>query len=68
MENLIWVDFEGEKMPVPAEYDGFLRFWYDDYMQLPPESDRTPKTHNITFFDLDNSYLKYKGIHYCKKK
>jgi lipopolysaccharide cholinephosphotransferase len=63
-----WVDFEGEKMPVVKEYDKFLRKVYGDYMQLPPEDQRKPATDNLVFYDLDHSYLDYKGKYYCVKK
>lgn len=63
----LWVDFEGEKFPIPIEYDKSLTVSYGDYMKLPPEKDRKPATDNLVFYDLDNSYKKYKGIYYCVK-
>lgn len=66
--DVIWVDFEGEKMPVPIEYDKSLTASYGDYMQLPPEDKRKPATDNLVFYDLDHSYLDYKGIYYCVKQ
>ena len=35
--------FEGYEFNVPNEYDKVLRIIYGDYMQLPPESERTAK-------------------------
>lgn len=67
-KDVVYMDFEGEKMPMPSGYDEMLRVRYNDYMQLPPEKDRYPKSDNIAFFDLDHSYKIYKGIHYCKDK
>ena len=61
------MDFEGHPMPVPADVDEYLRISFGDYMQLPPEEDRVAR-HNAVFIDLDNSYTKYKGIHYCVEK
>ena len=63
-----WLDFEGEKMPVVKEYDKFLRTVYGDYMKLPPIDERKPATDNLFFYDLDHSYLDYKGKYYCVKK
>ena len=61
------MDFEGYPMPVPADVDAYLRISFGDYMQLPPEEDRVAR-HSAVFIDLDNSYTKYKGIHYCVGK
>lgn len=66
--NQVCLDFEGYKMPVPAGYDAVLRAAYGDYMQLPPEKARKPATDNLVFYDLDKSYLEYKGKYYCKNE
>lgn len=66
-KDVEWVDFEGERMPVVKEYDKFLKKVYGDYMQLPPEEQRKPATDNLVFYDLDHSYLDYKGKYYCVK-
>lgn len=67
-KDVVWADFEGEKMPIPSGYDDCLRLSYGDYMSLPPEQDRTPATDNLVFYDLDRSYKEYCGVHYCCKK
>lgn len=41
--NFIEVDFEGNKFLSIKEYDEHLTFYYGDYMQLPPEKERSPK-------------------------
>lgn len=33
--------FEGEEFPVPQNTDAYLRIFYGDYWQLPPESERS---------------------------
>lgn len=65
--DVVKAKFEGYEMPIPVGYDRFLTRGYGDYMQLPPENQRLPATDNLVFYDLDHSYLDYKGIHYCKK-
>ena len=39
-EDMIDFQFEKYKFKGPRAYDKYLRQWYDDYMQLPPEKDR----------------------------
>lgn len=65
-DKAVYLDFEGYQMPVPVGYDEYLRAQYGDYMQLPPEDKRKPITDNLVFYDLDHSYLDYKGQYYCK--
>ena len=67
-DKAVYMDFEGYKMPVPVGYDEYLRDQYGDYTQLPPEDKRKPITDNLVFYDLDHSYLDYKGKYYCVKK
>lgn len=64
-EEPAFLTFEGVKMPVPYNYDQWLRVSYGDYMTPPPEKDRVLR-HDVVFYDMNNSYKKYKGIHYCK--
>ena len=67
MEKTIPHVFEDREFSIPADYDTYLRGCYGDYMQLPPEEDQVAR-HNAVFIDLNNSYTKYKGIHYCVEK
>ena len=67
-DEVVYVDFEGYRMPIPKGYDEVLRAGYGDYMQLPPEHKRKPATNNLIFYDLEHSYLDYKGIYYCVKR
>lgn len=60
-------DFEGYKMPVMAGYDQYLTLIFGDYMELPPIEKRVAK-HETAYINLNESYKKFKGIHYCKDK
>lgn len=62
-----YLDFEGHRMPVPADADAYLRISYGDYMNLPPVEERVYR-HNAVFIDLNHSYKQYKGIWYCVEK
>lgn len=62
-----YLEFEGHMVPVPSDTDKYLTMSYGDYMELPPESERVYR-HDIAFMDLKNSYKKYRGIEYCKKR
>ena len=60
-------EFEGEVMPMPLKMHEYLSYEYGDYMQLPPEEKRQIH-HNYLFTDLENSYIKYKGVKYFSNK
>lgn len=64
-EKAIFLPFEDIKLPVPVGYDAYLKIAFGDYMKLPSK-DKQIASHDVTFVDLDNSYLKYKGIKYLK--
>ena len=66
-DEIIWVEFENTTMPIPKKYDDYLKSQYGNYMELPPVEKRKPLT-KCVFYDLKNSYKKYKGIHYCKNR
>ena len=40
LDEVIYVNFEGYKLPVPKKYDEYLKFLYGDYMELAPLSTR----------------------------
>lgn len=63
--DVTYVDFEGYKMPIPKGYDNHLKALYGNYMELPPLEKRLPATDNLVFYDLDHSYLDYRGKYYC---
>ncbi len=54
----VMVEFEGRQVPVPADWDSFLRHGYGDYMTPPPEADRVP-LHTCVVIDLDRPYTDY---------
>lgn len=65
-KDVVYHDFEDIKVPLPIGYDEYLHMAFKgDYMQLPPLEAQTPK-HEIVFYDLDNSYKKYRKIEYFK--
>ena len=51
LDEVIYVDFEGCKFPVPKEYDKYLTWLYGDYMQMIPVSARRT-SHSIVMMDL----------------
>lgn len=57
LDEVIYVDFEGYKLPVPKEYDKYLTFLYGDYMELAPLSTRLG-CHEIELCDIG----KYDGF------
>lgn len=57
LDEAIYVDFEGCKLPVPKKYDEYLTFLYGDYMELAPLSTRLG-CHEITLCDIG----KYDGF------
>ena len=45
-------EFEGNTVNLPYEYDKYLKHFYGNYMQLPPEAERITH-HHKAFFNLD---------------
>ena len=52
-EELSDYPFEGELLAGPADYDGFLRAQFGDYMVLPPEDQRENR-HQIVKVEFDD--------------
>lgn len=57
LDEAVYVDFEGCKLPVPKEYDKYLTYLYGDYMQMIPVSERR-MSHSIVWLDL-GEYSKF---------
>lgn len=53
-----YIQFEDIKVPVPCEYDKYLRHIYGDYMKLPDEEKRKSDQHS-SILDLDKPYTYY---------
>lgn len=66
-DSVVWVDFEGEKMPLPAGYHEYLTMIFGDYMKRPPAPERVAK-HELLFVDMDHPYTDYKGVYYFPDK
>ena len=58
LEEVIYLDFEGYKLPVPKYYDEYLTYLYGDYMQMIPVSQRRT-SHSIVLMDL-GEYTNFK--------
>lgn len=58
LDEAIYVDFEGYKLPVPKEYDQYLTYLYGDYMEMIPLSKRQ-ESHSIVLMDL-GEYIDFK--------
>lgn len=54
-ENLVLLDFEGKKYMACSDYDTVLKIQYGDYMQLPPEEERTGR-HTPLVLSFDKNF------------
>lgn len=54
--------FEDCIIPVPSDWDLYLKMVFGDYMKLPEKKNQKPH-HDIIFLDLDNSYKIYNKKH-----
>lgn len=52
------VPFENTEMPIPKEYDKYLKDDFGDYMKLPPK-EKQISIHNVAKISLEKSYKEY---------
>lgn len=55
LDDVCYVDFENKKFLCSKEYDSVMKSIYGDYMQLPPEEERTWKHHPV-LIDFEHNY------------
>lgn len=51
IEETMLHKFESIEARIPQEYDDYLKYFYDDYMQIPPIEERDK--HKIVYLNLD---------------
>ena len=52
LDGTVTFTYEGMEVSLPSGYDNYLRQYYGDYMQLPPEEKRISH-HQKAYFNLD---------------
>lgn len=62
--NVIDADFEGVKVKIPAGYDHYMKRVYGDYMNIPKDLDMSTRYGVVKFINLNEPYVKFRGIHY----
>lgn len=63
--NPVYKPFEDTRLPIPVEYDKYLRHIYGNYMQIPSKEEIAKSEHTPYFLDLNLPYAKYmetKGV------
>ncbi len=58
-----YMKFEDITLPIPENYDDYLKNIYGDYMKIPSQDEINFKTHTPFILDLEHSYEEYKKLH-----
>lgn len=56
--SVVYLDFEGFKIPAPVGYHNLLSLWYGNYMEFPPVEARG-MDHADAIFDAEIPYTQY---------
>ena len=59
LENIVYLNFETLKVPVPANYDAILKRTYGNYMEFPPVEKRGAWHEGYYTMDPDTPYKEY---------
>lgn len=54
-----YVDFEDTKLPIPEDYDTYLKTVYGDYMKIPSKKQIKEREHTPYYLNLDLPYAEY---------
>lgn len=60
-DEYIELPFEDSKFQCFKQWDGFLKAWYGDYMQLPHENERIG-IHDAQIIDFDHDYTEHMAL------
>ena len=60
-DEFIELPFENNSFPCFKQWDIFLRAWFDDYMQLPPEKERVG-IHDVQIIDFYHDYKEHMAL------
>ena len=52
----VLMDFDDLLLPVPIGYENYLRMYYGNYMELPPE-DKRVSVHNYTYLEINGEVI-----------
>ena len=58
-QDPVYKKFENLSIPLPSNYDLYLKMAFGDYMKIPDLENQKPH-HDIIFMDLENSYKTHK--------
>lgn len=63
IKEVVMMDYENTKIPVPSGYDNMLKTQYGDYMQFPPVEERGIWHGDNITYDPDTPYKEYIRTH-----